>query len=211
MSMTPTSGWNDQRQVDWYLNRSNTSSPREEGERMLVDLIPSSAASVLDLGCGDGRLTDLVMSSRPTIERAVAVDRSVPMLAAARERLAARSGASILNWDLTDDVTDLGRFDIVVSGLAIHHLADERKQSLYREIASILNPGGVLVNLDIVTSATPVRHAEFLLAIGRDVDDPEDRLTPLSVQLGWLREAGLDDVDCLWKWRGFALMAGVKH
>jgi tRNA (cmo5U34)-methyltransferase len=110
-----------------------------------------------------------------------------------------------------DDVTALGSFDVIVSGLALHHLPDKRKRSLYHEIANSLTPGGVFLNLDIVTSATPARHAEFLRAIGRDIDDPEDRLTPLSVQLSWLREAGLGAVDCMWKWRAFALMAGVKH
>jgi tRNA (cmo5U34)-methyltransferase len=203
-----TAGWDDQGQVDWYLRRTAQPSPRVAGERLLADLIPDGVRSVLDLGCGDGRLADLVMARAPSIERVVAVDRSEPMLAAARQRLAGRDGVTVLSRDLRAGIADLGRFDVVVSGLAIHHLADQRKRSLYQEIAGMLHPGGVFANLDIVTSASPARHTEFLRAIGRDVEDPEDRLAPLPAQLDWLREAGLAGVDCFWKWRGYALMGG---
>ena len=104
----------------------------------------------------------------------------------------------------------LGEADVVVSGLAIHHLDDERKRSLYAEVATALRTGGVFANLDVVASATDARHAAFLAAIDRPADDPEDRLAPVDDQLAWLRAAGLVEVDCLWRWRGFALLVG-KH
>ena len=59
-----------------------------------------------------------------------------------------------------------------------------------------------------MTSATPELHAEFTRLIGRADDDPEDRLADAESQLEWMREAGLTQVDCLWRWRGFALLAG---
>ena len=40
-------------------------------------------------------------------------------------------------------------------------------------------------------------------------DDPSDRLCALEPQLGWLRDAGLEDVDCIWKWRSLALLRGT--
>jgi tRNA (cmo5U34)-methyltransferase len=95
-----------------------------------------------------------------------------------------------------------------VSGFAIHHLEHPRKQALFGEIAGQLTPGGTFLNLEVVGSATARRHAEFLAAIGRTADDPEDRLAPVEEQLEWMRSAALTEVDCLWRWRGFALLAG---
>ena len=50
--------------------------------------------------------------------------------------------------------------------------------------------------------------AEFRAAIGRQADDPEDQLVAVEPQLEWMRAAGLEQVDCMWKWRGFALLVG---
>jgi hypothetical protein len=76
------------------------------------------------------------------------------------------------------------------------------------EVAQCLRPGGLYANLEVVTSATPELHAAFLAAIGRTADDPEDKLVDIETQLSWMRAAGLTQVDCLWRWRGFALLVG---
>ena len=110
--------------------------------------------------------------------------------------------------DPLDPLTVDGGFDVVVTGFAVHHVADDRKRALYAEAAALLAPGGLFANVEVVQSATPALHAAFLTAIGRDADDPEDRLAPVEPQLAWLRDAGLVDVDCLWRWRGMALLAG---
>src|SRR4029077_5208380 len=93
-------------------------------------------------------------------------------------------------FDLNDPLAGLGRFDVVVSGFAIHHVSHDRKQALYREVAEQLEPDGLFANLEIVQSATPELHAEFLAAIGRDADDPADRLAAVEPQLRWVRAGG---------------------
>lgn len=169
------------------------------------------ARCVLDLGCGDGRLVALVLQAQPTVERAVAVDRSAPMLTHDRQRFVGDARVEVRRWNLSDDVTPLGTFDVVVSGFAIHHLEHDRKRELFAEIARQLRPGGAFLNLEVVASGSPRRHLEFLAAIGRTADDPEDRLASVDDQITWMRDAYLVDVDCRWRWRGFALLAGERR
>ena len=207
---TPTGGWNDPEQVGWYTSRIGGLEPRRAGEAVLLEVLPDAPRRVLDLGCGDGRLGGLVLDARASVEHLVAVDRSPPMLERARQRFGGDARADVRQWDLADAITPLGRFDLVVSGFAIHHLADERKRELFGEVVAQLAPGGTFANLEVVQSATPGRHAEFLAAIGRTADDPEDHLAPVEDQLTWMGASGFTDVDCLWRWRGFALLVGVR-
>jgi SAM-dependent methyltransferase len=130
------------------------------------------------------------------------------MLARARARFADDDRVRVHPGDLAEPLDVEGPFDVVVSGFAIHHLEDGQKQRLIGRVAGLLAPGGLFANLDVVASATPELHAEFLELIRRAADDPEDRLAPIDAHLGWMVHAGLVQVDCLWRWRGFALMAG---
>ena len=210
LASTPTGGWSDEAQVTWYLDRIGKLEARQAAERMLADLLPMEPRRVLDLGCGDGRLAALVLASRSSVVEVAAVDCSAPMLERAKDRFAGDERVTVRYVDLREPITPMGDFDVIVSGFAIHHLDDRRKQSLFCEVACQLRAGGVFVNLEVVASATARWHAEFLEAIGRTQDDPEDRLAPVENQLAWMREAGMENVDCLWRWRGFALMVGER-
>ena len=201
-------GWTDPGQVEWYLDRVGRLAPRLAAEELLRTILPSEPRRLLDLGCGDGRLAALALDARPSLGHVVALDRSAPMLDCARARFDGDPRVTVRAWDMADSIASFGDFDVIVSGLAIHHLEDERKQGLLTEIVQALLPGGLYANLEVVASATPELHAEFLAAIGRTADDPEDKLVDIETQLSWMRAAGLTQVDCLWRWRGFALLVG---
>jgi SAM-dependent methyltransferase len=144
--------------------------------------------------------------------RAVGLDFSDVMLAAARERLGGDERVEIVKHDLAEPLPALGPFDAVVSSMAIHHLEHERKRSLYAEAFDALEPGGVFANFEHVAAPTRRLHLAFYEAIGEPLEheDPSDRLLDVETQLGWLREIGFEDVDCYWKWLEMALLIGVK-
>ncbi len=194
-----------------YLARADAYPHRAEGEGALLEQVPGDARRILDLGTGDGRLLGLLLQDRPGIV-GVGLDFSEPMLHAAHERFADDQRITLIKHDLAEPLPALGRFDAVVSSFAIHHLEHERKRSLYGEVFDLLEPGGVLANLEHVASPTERLHIAFFAAIGEPLEDadPSDRLLDVETQLGWLREHGFDDVDCYWKWLEIALLVGVK-
>jgi tRNA (cmo5U34)-methyltransferase len=179
---------------------------------LVRDLEGCLPGRILDLGCGDGRLTALVLAAYPE-STAICVDMSPAMLDAVTERFADDDRITIATHDLEDPLPFDRPFDrpfnAVISSLAIHHVDDARKRTLYAEIASRLSPDGVFANLEIVQSPTPALHVQWRDEMGAR-DDPSDRLAPMEPQLQWLRDAGLQDVDCIWKWRALALLRGTK-
>ena len=207
----PAREWTTADHVDRYLDRADAYPRRAEGESVLLAQMPREVRRVLDLGTGDGRLLALVHRDRERM-RGVGLDFSAPMLAAARERFASDERIEIVEHDLAEPLPDLGRFDAVVSSMAIHHLEDDRKRSLYGEAFDLLEPGGLFANFEHVASPTRRLHLAFFHAIGEPLEneDPSDRLVDVETQLMWLRELGFDDVDCYWKWREMAVLAGVK-
>lgn len=207
----------------------------------LIRYVPASQLTVLDLGCGDGVLLHAVMSAFP-IERGIALDGSPAMLEKAEirfEGLGLLSGlVEFIEADFDDprwqEILPVERFDVIVSGFAIHHLEDDRKRALYGEVHELLRPGGIFVNIEHVASVTSQGEelferaaaenlARFRQSIGIDANDaavyvellerPDksaNRLATVETQLGWLREIGFRDVDCYWKQFELAVLAGYR-
>jgi tRNA (cmo5U34)-methyltransferase len=212
--MTPASPrceWSEPKHVATYLVPADDFPYRREGEGALMELVPNGVRRVLDLGTGDGRLLARARAERPELS-GVGLDRSNPMLAAARQRFAGEGGIELLQHDLAERLPGLGSFDAVVSAFAIHHLEHLRKRALYGEVFELLEPGGVFANLEHVASPTESLHRAFYRALGVPLEDedPSNRLLDVGSQLRWLREIGFEDVDCFWKYREFALLAGTK-
>jgi tRNA (cmo5U34)-methyltransferase len=195
-----------------YLGRADSIAHRTEGESSLLEFIAPTTRRILDLGTGDGRLLALVKREHPNTE-AIAIDFSPAMLEAAGKRFAGDSSVAVITHNLDDPLPDWGKFDAVISSFAIHHVAHERKRALYSEIHERLNAGGVFCNLEHVASPTPSLHEEFLRQSGftPETEDPSNQLLDVETQLQWLREIGFADVDCQWKWRELALLAGRRR
>jgi len=197
----------------------------EEQHDVLLQLIPfprDRAIRVLDLGCGTGVLTFVVLEAFPHA-RAVSLDLTANMILEAGKTLARFGDRSTLRQgDFGRD--DLGGpFDLVVSGLAIHHLDDPGKRALYRRIFAALAPGGVFFNREIVRGATPAITTTYERLWRRfaerdgELDDTwfrkyfdEDKPAAVEEQLAWPRDAGFADVGCHWQYLNFAIFGGRR-
>ncbi len=177
---------------------------------------------ILDLGAGTGMLTGFVLDAYPGCEVTL-FDGAEQMLDRAREALVGRP-VSFIQGDMYEELPE-GPWDAIVSALAIHHLEDHGKRHVFAEVLRILRPGGIFVNSEHVLGPTPSLDAEYRRwheseARTAGIDDNEwaaaedrmtaDHLSPLPDQLEWLAEAGFEDVDCLFKDRGYAVMFGRK-
>jgi tRNA (cmo5U34)-methyltransferase len=199
--------WADQARVVEYLAREIPH--RRIAEEMLLAALPDRVERCIDLGTGDGRLLALVGTRFPDVE-AIGLDSSPAMLNRAKERFDGDPKVELRDHDLRAPLPDTKVAEVVVSGLAIHHLEDSRKRELFGEVHNRLVPDGVFANLDLVRSASARLHDRFRREIGRVEDDPTDRLAGLDEQMEWLREAGFAEVDCHFKWLEMALIVAVK-
>jgi SAM-dependent methyltransferase len=212
--------WSNVQHATAYLDIVDAVPHRTEGEAVLLEHIPPDAKRVLDLGTGNGRLLKMIKANRPTI-RGIGLDISPTMLMVAQESFAMDKDKSlkVIEHDLNNSLlllqSELGTFDAIVTSLTIHHLTHERKRSIYEEVFSLLNHGGVFCNLEHVDSPTANLHEHFLNSICDRIskfarEEYSDRLLSLETQLEWLRQIGFVDVDCYWKWLELALIIGIK-
>lgn len=124
----------------WLGTRGGLAPAKEAEEVIMEHVLPATVTRVLDLGTGDGRLIATILQSRPRAA-VVGLDISDALLDSARATLEGADGVLLRTHDLMEALpSNLGRFDGVVSGLAIHHLPDDRKRSLFAEVLSILGP-----------------------------------------------------------------------
>jgi tRNA (cmo5U34)-methyltransferase len=203
--------WPSAQHANAYLESADTIPHRGEGEATLLEFLPKQVSRFLDIGSGDGRLLRLVKSMHPASE-CVALDFSPTMLQILRNNFGNQPEIIIIEHNLDQPLPALGAFDAVVSSFAIHHVTHQRKRTLYAEIYDLLQAGAVFLNLEHVASPSASLHDSFLHAIGytAETEDPSNKLLDFEIQLEWLREIGFIDVDCHWKWRELALLAGRK-
>jgi trans-aconitate 2-methyltransferase len=113
------------------------------GAEVLARLPLDGTETVLDAGCGTGRVTELLMERLPN-GRVVALDQSGQMLEEARRRLA-RFGDRVefVQADLGRPLPVDREVDAILSTATFHWVPDH--DALFANLAAVLRPGGWLV------------------------------------------------------------------
>jgi SAM-dependent methyltransferase len=233
--ISPGAHWQSEELAASFAERRRILIPlldvQEDVVRHLLSRHERPTARFLDLGCGAGAMSEVLLGALPA-SQGVLVDFSQPMLARLDVNLAGYAGRwEAVTGDLNDpawcDALPGGRYDTVVSGLAIHHLPPERKPALFAEILALLQPGGMFLNMDYVAIDGPLRGLfdEQMLACAVraeldsggtrhehevDLEDDHDRPDTVEDQLRWLREAGFEQVETHFKWAEAAIFGGVR-
>jgi tRNA (cmo5U34)-methyltransferase len=193
------------------------------GVELLAALAPADG-HVLDLGGGTGALSSAVLDGLPGVHVTV-LDVDTDMLGEARRRLA--PFADRVAFQEGSFLDPLPAADAAIASLALHHVHDlETKTALYRAIRDTLSPGGVLLNLDAAVTEDARLNALVFDRMATRMGDhgisdaearghfaawaEEDRYFPLDAELGALRDAGFDEVECFWRRGLCAILCGFR-
>jgi tRNA (cmo5U34)-methyltransferase len=117
----------------------------------ILDYLPDNPRRVLELGCGTGILTEMILDRFPGTEVA-GIDLSPEMLHIASAKPALR-GVKFIEGDLRD-AWPPGPYDAVVTSLCIHHVSPEERAGVVRRAHDVLSPGGRFVCGDVFRGET---------------------------------------------------------
>lgn len=193
---------------------------------VLVSLLPfdgQQVFSMIDLGCGTGTISKAVKDCFPNV-RVTCVDIAGNMVDIAKQKVGADT--KLIQADFNDfDFPE--KFDAVVSSLALHHLVtDADKLNFYRKIYDALNPGGLLVNIDVVLGSNEAlqnvymeKWKAFMISntSRQEVEQKwiptyyaEDRPATLISHLDMLKTCGFASIDVAYKYYNYAVYCGKK-
>ena len=177
---------------------------------------------VLDLGAGTGILSEAIVRRVPSA-RLHLLDASSDMLQQAARRLSGHQFQMVVQS--LEAELPAGPFDAIVSALAIHHLTDDGKRSLYARILASLAPGGIFANAEQVVGGSArlqelfeAVHLDGARALGSSEAEIAGAIERMSIdqcaaasdQLQWLRAVGFVDVDCFYRSFRFAVFGGWR-
>ncbi len=130
------------------------------------------------------------------------------------------------------EVRDRGPFEVIVSGTTFHRQSDLRKWRSFREIYDLLQPGGIFLNLDYVSTASEASQELFQdtvaakrRATGVWPEHPHEdghqttelvcscgksSPAPAELQCDWLRQMGYEEVEVFTKYLGVGLFGGTR-
>lgn len=185
---------------------------------------------VVDLGCSRGEaLGPFVDEFSKRACTFLGVDKSPPMLEAARRRFQREISAGIVeiaSYDLRRDYPRVKNVSLTLSVLLLQFTPIEYRQKIVSGIYRTTNPGGALILVEKVLGSSSVTDdvlVEEYLEMKREngyTDDEIERkrmslegvLVPVTAK--WneelLHEAGFARVECFWRWMNFAGWIAVK-
>jgi len=193
----------------------------------------------LDLGCAGGVVAAAVLDEYENAT-GVMLDSSQRLLQSARAQLGAndeRATFHLARLDHPDwrrEIATLAPFDLITASIEVPLLPEDRRRAIFAEIYELMSPGGLLLNVEYVASATRWTESRWddqtidaifgelirkggkkpRLEIAREfydrIAEHGQRVAPLEVQCDWLREIGYESVECYLKVSELAVFGGQK-
>ena len=189
--------------------------------------IVPNAENLLDIGCGAGNYTLMMLSKMPNLSCTL-VDLSKPMLDKAYERVSqiTNNKMTILQGDIRGVVLPKNHYDIILAGAVLHHLRDDNDwETTFEKLFKILKTGGCLMISDLITQDAKIlndytweRYGDYLESLGGkeyrqkvlDYVEKEDSPRSINYQLDLMKKVGFSKVEILHKNMCFGAFGGIK-
>jgi tRNA (cmo5U34)-methyltransferase len=198
----------------------------EEALKMLFYYLPKNYEykRVLELGCGTGNLTGLIVKHIPEA-KITAVDISEKMILECKARLK-KDTIDYIREDFSRLKFKEESFNLIISSIAIHHLVDSEKEKLFYNIYKWLKKGGIFIFFDPLSLEIDALHKENMrlwknFAFENNVTEAEwnmflehqkesDFYSSLRSHIGWLERGGFKNIDCIWRYSFFSIVYAEK-
>lgn len=118
----------------------------KEGYLKMADLVPKTAKTILDLGCGTGLELDEIFKVLPNVS-VTGIDLTKSMLDKLYEKHPDKMMRLICGDYFSVDFEDEA-YDCCISFQTMHHFTHEKKTALYKKIRSALKESGIYVECD---------------------------------------------------------------
>ncbi len=172
-----------------------------------------SASRILDLGCGNGNVTALLLDKFPDAEYTL-LDASADMVALCRKRFSGINMTCIRSY-FRDYTFPEDYFDLIAAGFSLHHLDSREKQWIFPLLCNGLKQEGIFACSDLMISKTSPEHEglieEWRAFVNASYPDGEkwawmtehydayDRPDDYADQEQWLYNAGFRYVVTKWR------------
>lgn len=133
--------------LNWILSRNGLASTAE-----LTSWL-ARRKRVLDAGCGNGRVTALLRRHAADETEVMGIDLTASHIAA--ENLAGAPNVHFEKRDLLEDLSDIGKFDLIYCQEVLHHTADPA--GAFKNLAGSLADGGEMA-IYVYKLKAPVRE-----------------------------------------------------
>jgi trans-aconitate methyltransferase len=129
-------------------------------EQMIVDYLKtiSSFLTVLEVGCGFGRITKILLSNFPDIEEYVGIDLSPHQIENAKEyvKLVKAKQLKFIVSDIESFQSDK-KYDLVIASEVLMHILPSEIEEVMRKLVDRSNQH--VVNIDWYEEKTPIKAA----------------------------------------------------
>jgi len=189
----------------------------------LLKFYKENFVNIVDLGAGTGLLTKVIFEMYPNAYFTL-IDISANMLKIANERFNGLEKFKFLECNYVEDIPT-NNCDLICSALSIHHLEQDEKQKLYKNVYSKLIENGCFINLDVFIAKSEKINIlynswwyNYVKNSGITQEEEKvwreslkiDKENTIEDTIEMLKKIGFKNIECIYNFMKFGVIVATK-